>query len=172
MSGFIKSFVYGNLTRDPEQRVTTAGLTITKFAVAVSRHYKGLDGTQKEEVTFIDVDAFGKPAELIAQHFTKGKPILFEGRLRQDTWETQTGERRSKHVMVLENFHFISPGRVEADSVHPSSIPVSPEINTQAEASIKTPLNIFKPPLPNAIAQRNKPPLAPVDLFDTDEVPF
>jgi single-strand DNA-binding protein len=171
MSGFIKTFVYGNLTRDPEQRVTTAGLTITKFAVAVSRNYKGLDGTQKEEVTFIDVDAFGKPAELIAQHFTKGKPILFEGRLRQDTWETQTGERRSKHVMVLENFHFISPGRVEADPVHPSHIPVSPEVNSQPEAP-KTPTNFIKPPLPNAIVQRNKAPLVPVDLFDTDEVPF
>lgn len=169
MSGFIKSFVYGNLTRDPEQRVTTTGLTITKFAVAVSRSHKAQDGTQKEEVTFIDVDAFGKPAELIAQHFTKGKPILFEGRLRQDTWETPTGERRSKHVMVLENFHFISPGRVGAELESSNSS----ESNNQAGIPIPTkiPSNLFASPLPSAITQRNKP-LVPVNPIDTDDIPF
>ncbi|MDR1595816.1 MAG: single-stranded DNA-binding protein [Puniceicoccales bacterium] len=120
MASFNKVILMGNLTRDPEVRITQHGVTICKFAIAVSRQSKALDGTSRDETVFIDVDAFGKHGELIAKYFTKGRPILLEGRLRMDQWETQSGEKRSKLGVVLEGFQFVGP-RGEDDASQESS---------------------------------------------------
>ncbi|MDR1401772.1 MAG: single-stranded DNA-binding protein [Puniceicoccales bacterium] len=114
MPSFNKVILMGNLTRDPEVRVTQQGMSICKFTVATSRQSKNPDGTPREETTFVDIDAFGKQAEVICKYFTKGRPILLEGRLRLDQWETQTGEKRSRLGVVLESFQFIGP-RGEGD---------------------------------------------------------
>ena len=89
-------------------RVTANGLSICKLGLAVNRRYKNKDGEKQEEVTFVDVDSFGRQAETISKYFSKGKPILVEGRLKLDQWENQEGEKRSKMGVVLEQFQFIS----------------------------------------------------------------
>lgn len=99
----------GNLTRDPETRFTPSGTAIAKFGLAVNRKWKDQSGELKEEVVFIDVDAFGKQAEVIGQYFKKGSKILMTGRLRLDQWDDkQTGQKRSKLGVVLESFEFMS----------------------------------------------------------------
>lgn len=107
MASFNKVILIGNLTRDPEVRVMPSGASICKFSIAVSRSFKGQDGEQREETAFIDIDAFGKQAEVIGKFMQKGKPILVEGRLKLDQWESQAGEKRSKLGVVLESFQFI-----------------------------------------------------------------
>src|SRR4029077_13717398 len=108
MSSYNKVILMGNLTRDPEMRVTPTGLAICKFTVAVNRKFKMQSGEEREEVAFIDVDTFGKQAETISKYFTKGKPILVEGRLKQDKWEDKnTKEKRSKLMVVMETFGFV-----------------------------------------------------------------
>lgn len=107
MSSFNKVLLLGRLTRDPELRVTPNGINICKFSIAVSRKFKASDGSMKEETTFVDIDTFGKQAEVIAKFFSKGKPIFIEGRLKLDQWDSPTGEKRSKLGVVLENFQFI-----------------------------------------------------------------
>lgn len=119
MSSLNKVILLGRLTRDPELRVTPNGINICKFSIAISRKFKGGDGSIKEETTFIDIDAFGRQAEVISQYFFKGKLILLEGRLKQDQWESQTGEKRSKVGVVLESFQFI--GSKEEASEHNNS---------------------------------------------------
>ena len=70
-----------------------------------NRKWKSETGEMKEEVTFVDVDAFGRTAETIGQYLKKGRPILIEGRLRYETWEDkQTKQKKSKLGVVLENF--------------------------------------------------------------------
>lgn len=101
----------GNLTRDPETRVTPSGLTICKLGLAVSRNYSTKDGEKREETTFVDVDAFGRQAEVITKYMSKGKPIMLEGRLRLDQWEGNDGQKRSKLCVVLENFQFVGGSR-------------------------------------------------------------
>ena len=100
----------GNLTRDPEYKVTPNGHQICKLGIAVNRRFTTQSGEQREEVTFVDVDAWGRQAETISKYFTKGKPILVEGRLRMDEWENPQGERRSKLLVQLETFSFVSDG--------------------------------------------------------------
>jgi single-strand DNA-binding protein len=112
MASFNKVILMGNLTRDPEMRVTPGGLSICKFTVACNRKFKDKDGSEREDVAFIDVDSFGKQAEVIAKFFTKGKPILLEGRLKLDKWEDKTTkDKRSKLGVVLEGFSFVGGGR-------------------------------------------------------------
>ena len=97
----------GNLTRDPELRVTANGNSICKLGLAVSRVYSTKDGERREETTFVDIDAFGKQAEVISKYMRKGRPIMVEGRLKLEQWETNDGQKRSKLGVVLENFQFL-----------------------------------------------------------------
>ena len=99
--------IKGHITRDPEVRYLQTGTAIASFGVAVNRKWKSESGEQKEEVSFFDVDAWGKTAETIAQWFKKGSPILITGRLKQETWDDkQTGQKRSKVKIVLDRFEF------------------------------------------------------------------
>lgn len=112
MANFNKVILAGNLTRDPEVRYTPKGMAIAKLGLAINRTWKNEAGETKEEVTFVDVDAFGRTAEVISQYLKKGRPILVEGRLKLDQWDDkQTGQKRSRLGVVLENFQFLDSGR-------------------------------------------------------------
>lgn len=112
MANFNKVILAGNLTRDPELRYTPKGMAIAKLGMAINRTWKNEAGESKEEVTFVDVDAFGRSAEVIAQYLKKGRPILVEGRLKLDSWEDkQTNQKKSRLGVVLESFQFLDSGR-------------------------------------------------------------
>jgi single-strand DNA-binding protein len=112
MASFNKVILVGNLTRDPELRYTPKGTAIAKIGVAVNRVWTNEAGEKKEEVTFVDVDVFGRTAENVGQYMRKGRPILIEGRLRLDQWDDkQTGQKKSKLGVVAETVQFLgSPG--------------------------------------------------------------
>ena len=111
MANFNKVILAGNLTRDPELRYTPKGTAIAKIGLAINRKWKSETGEMKEETTFVDVDAFGKTAETIGQYLKKGRPILIEGRLRYQTWDDkQSGQKKSKLAVVMENFQFMDSG--------------------------------------------------------------
>jgi single-strand DNA-binding protein len=125
MASFNKVILVGNLTRDPELRYTPKGMAIAKLGLAVNRSWRNEAGETKEEVTFVDIDAFGKQAETIGQYLKKGRPILIEGRLRLDQWDDkQTGQKRSRLGVVLESFQFLDSGnRGEGGAEAPRSRP-------------------------------------------------
>jgi len=111
MASYNKVILVGNLTRDPELRYTPKGLAIAKLGLAVNRTWKSETGETKEEVTFVDIDSFGKQAETIGQYLKKGRQVLVEGRLRLDQWDDkQTGQKRSKLGVVMEAFQFLDSG--------------------------------------------------------------
>ena len=108
MASFNKVILVGNLTRDPELRYTPKGTAIAKIGVAVNRIWTTETGEKKEEVTFVDVDVFGRTAENVGQYMRKGRPILIEGRLRLDQWDDkQTGQKKSKLGVVAETVQFL-----------------------------------------------------------------
>ena len=112
MASFNKVILAGNLTRDPELRYTPNGKAVCKLGLAVNRNWTTDTGEKKEEVTFVDIDAFGRQAEVIAQYMKKGRSLLVEGRLRLDQWDDkQTGQKRSRLGVVLEGFTFLDGGR-------------------------------------------------------------
>ena len=108
MANFNKVILAGNLTRDPELRYTPKGTAIASFGLAINRKWKSETGEMKEEVTFVDVEAFARQAEVVAQYMKKGRPFLVEGRLRLDQWEDKnTHQKQSKLKVVLEGFSFL-----------------------------------------------------------------
>jgi len=122
MASFNRVIVAGNLTRDPELRYTPKGSAVAKIGLAVNRTWKTESGETKEEVTFIDIEAWGRQAEVIAQYMRKGRPLLVEGRLKLDTWEDKnTHQKQSKLKVVLESFSFIDSKGTDAGPVPPSA---------------------------------------------------
>ena len=116
MPSYNKTLLMGHLTRDPDLRVTPKGTTNCQFGLAVNRQFKDESGATKDEVTFIDVEAWGKQAETIAKYCTKGKPLFIEGRLKLDSWEDKTtGQKRQKLKVVLESFQFVGGGEKSQD---------------------------------------------------------
>lgn len=108
MASYNKVILIGNLTRDPELRMTPKGTAIAQLSIAVNRKFKDEQGGEREEVTYVDIDVWGKQAEVIQRYFTKGKPIFVEGRLKLDQWEDKTTkEKKSRLKVVMENFQFV-----------------------------------------------------------------
>jgi single-strand DNA-binding protein len=111
MANFNKVYLIGNLTRDPELRVTPKGTAICQFGLAVNRQFKDESGALRDDTTFVDIEAWGKQGETISKFCTKGKPLFVEGRLKFDSWEDKaSGQKRSKLKVVLEGFQFLGSG--------------------------------------------------------------
>ena len=88
---FNKVILVGNLTRDVELRYLPSGAALARLNLATNRRYKKQDGTQAEEVCFIDVNLFGRTAEVANQYLKKGSQVLIEGRLVLESWTDNTG---------------------------------------------------------------------------------
>lgn len=115
--GFSKAIISGNITRDPELRTTPNGANVCSFSVAVNRTFRDSSGNSQESVSFIDCSAWGKAAEVISQYAKKGTGILVSGRLEQRSWDDKnTGQRRSKTEIVVEDFNFL--GGVDRDGAN------------------------------------------------------
>jgi single-strand DNA-binding protein len=140
MASFNKVILAGNLTRDPEMRYTPKGTAVVSFTLAVNRKWKTETGELKEEVSFIDVEAFARQAEVVAQYLKKGNPFLVEGRLRQDTWEDKnTHQKQSKLRVVLEGFSFLSSGRTDGAGPTTSRPAAAPAAAPPAPAEPEAP---------------------------------
>jgi single-strand DNA-binding protein len=96
----------GNLTRDPQVRFLTDERAVCNFGLAINRRYRTQSGEQREETTFVDVEAWGKTAELVGRYLGKGRNCLVEGALKLDQWE-KDGQKRSQLKVVAQQVHFV-----------------------------------------------------------------
>ncbi len=168
MASFNKVILLGNLTRDPELRYTPKGQAVAKLGLAVNRSYKTDTGEVREEVTFIDVDAWGKQAELIGQYLRKGSPLFMEGRLKLDQWDDKTtGQKVTKLRVVMENFQFIGGPRGAEGAPGAGPGPAgSPPGNFGPPPS----RGAARTPTPSAPQEGGEPPSSPAG--EVDDVPF
>lgn len=125
----------GNLTRDPEVRYTPKGTAVANVGLAVNRKWKSESGEQKEEVTFVDLEAFGRTAEVIGQYLKKGRPLHVKGRLKTNSWtDKQTGQSRSKLVVTAEEIQFIGTPEGSAKPASAPSARTAPKQTTMPES--------------------------------------
>jgi len=120
----------GNLTRDPELKYMASGSPVCNMSIAVNRRWKGQDGQEKEEVSFFDVEAWGRVAETSAQYLKKGRSVIIEGRLKQSRWETNEGQKRSKVIIQADSVQFLGApkeGPPEASETAPEASAPAPE---------------------------------------------
>ncbi|MBI5154351.1 single-stranded DNA-binding protein [Candidatus Poribacteria bacterium] len=119
-----KVLLIGNLTRDPETRMLPSGAQVCKLGLAANHRSGSKDGERREEVLFIDVEAWAKTAELCAQYLRKGSQVLVEGRLKMDKYQTQSGEQRTKFLIVADRVQFgARPGGGEGQGASRGSEP-------------------------------------------------
>jgi len=97
----------GNLTRDPELRYTPNGTAVCQVGLGLNRRYRDGAGELQEERSFVEVVVWGKQAEAVAAHMSKGRAVFVEGRLRQESWETEAGEKRSRLTVVAQQVTFL-----------------------------------------------------------------
>ena len=104
---FNKVILIGNLTRDVELRYLPSGQALAKCGIATNRRYKDASGMQKDETMFIDITVWGRSAEIANQYLHKGSRVLVEGRLTLEQWTDQSGQKRSKHSVTVENLKML-----------------------------------------------------------------
>lgn len=97
----------GRLTRDPEVKTLAGDKAVVSFSLAINRRFKGADGELKEEVTFVDCEAWNRLAELVGQYLVKGSGCYLEGRLKLDSWQDKDGKPRSRLKVVAETVQFM-----------------------------------------------------------------
>ena len=116
--------ISGNLTRDPELRVTASGTQVPSFGVAVNdRRRNPQTGEWEDYPNFVDCTMFGTRAEAVRRYLSKGSKVAIEGKLRYSSWE-KDGERRSKIGVIVDEIEFMSragrDGQEAMEQPHPS----------------------------------------------------
>ena len=111
MASYNRVILVGNLTRDPELRYIPSGTAVTDVGLAVNDRRKNADGEWVDETTFVDVTLWGRQAEVAGEYLSKGSPVLIEGRLKLDTWETNEGQKRSKLKVVGQRMQMLGAPR-------------------------------------------------------------
>ena len=134
MANFNKVIMLGNLTRDPQLSYLPSQTPVVEFGLATNRRWTGQDGSQREETCFIDCRAYGRQAENINKYCRKGRPLMIEGRLSFDQWETPDGVKRSKHRITVQTFTFVDSrggggGTAGSAAAAPTSEPAPAEID-------------------------------------------
>ena len=113
MANLNKVMLIGRLTRDPEVRTFANGGKVAKFGFAVNNRKKDQQtGQWVEDPVFIDMEIFnrgeqGRQADLVEQSLRKGHQVFIEGHLRLDQWIDQNAQKRSKLMVVVDNFQFL-----------------------------------------------------------------
>jgi single-strand DNA-binding protein len=126
---FNKFIAVGNLTRDPESKSTNSGHNICEFRIAVN------NPKSKEDVLFIDVETWGKLADICTEYLAKGKKIIVEGRLKNNSWTNKDGEKRNKIFCVADDIRFVGSKSDEerSESSHEKSASPSKSEETSKE---------------------------------------
>ena len=147
----------GHLTRDPEVRYIPSGTAVSDLRLAVNESYRESGSSEwKERTVFVDVVVWGRQAETAGEFLSKGSPVLVEGRLQLDEWETPQGEKRSKLRVRGERLQFLStPARGGSGS--------SPAGEGRGNPEAVTP--------PQPVSSAGRPPERELES-DEDNLPF
>jgi single-strand DNA-binding protein len=133
MASFNRVIVMGNLTRDVEVRYLQSGMAVADIGLAVNDRRKNQAGEWVEEATFVDITLWGRTAEVAGEYLSKGSPILVEGRLKLDSWESD-GQKRTKLKVVGEKMQMVggrggggdsNPSGQQSDSSYSEPAPVA-----------------------------------------------
>ncbi len=149
----------GNLTKDPEMRSTSGGLSICSLRIATNTRRKdGQTGDWVDKANFFDVTIFGRQGENAAQYLSKGRPVALDGRLEWREWQDKDGNKRQSVEIIADNIQFLG-GR--DDTGGGSGGGQSSGFTPQSDIPVET--NDFAPA---GVSSGNGP--APAD----DDIPF
>lgn len=120
MPNFNRTILAGNLTRDPELRYTPSGTPVCSFDLAINSFYTNSKGEKKEDATFVPITVWKRQAELCAEYLKKGRPVLVEGRIKQERWNDKEGKKRSRLTVIASLARFLGAPPKSADTPVPT----------------------------------------------------
>lgn len=134
MASYNRVILLGNLTRDPEMKYLPSGTAVANFGMAMSEKYTDRQtGEQRENVCFVDVEAWDRQAEIVNEYLSKGSPVFIEGSLRFDSWETPEGEKRNKLKVRVFRLQLIG-GRQDGDGAEGGYTQATPQESSPMQA--------------------------------------
>lgn len=117
-----KTFLFGNLTRDPEMRSLPNGNKVTSFSLATNRVYKDANGARQEQTEYHNIVVFGRQAETSAQYLKKGQGVLIEGRIQTRSWDDKvTNEKKYRTEIIADAVQFGPKGGASSPAEAPAS---------------------------------------------------
>lgn len=119
MSNFNRVILAGNLTRDPELRYTPSGTAVCSLDLAVNSFFTDKAGKKQEDAVFVPITVWKRQAELCAEYLKKGRPVLVEGRLKQERWTDKDNNKRQRLVVVASLTRFLGTPPKKADTPQP-----------------------------------------------------
>lgn len=168
MASFNRVILMGNLTRDPEVSYLPSGTAVADMGLAIDDSYKNREGEMVERTCFVDIKVWARQAETCAQYLSKGSPVLVEGRLQLDKWQTKEGDNRSKLRVRADRVQFLGGPRGSELSDGPGDAPKRQQADegdaAPAAPAAVAPAAAVPPPEP-------EPPMV-ADLADDDNLPF
>ena len=137
---YSKTIMIGNLTRDIDLKYLPSGAAVAKSSIATSYKYKAQDGSQKEEVCFLEFTIFGRSAEIANQYLRKGSKVLLEGRLVFEQWTAQDGSTRSRHSLRVDTMKMLdSKGTESNNTYNPEHQPDSSSSQAESNHNYQSP---------------------------------
>lgn len=144
-----KVILIGNLTRDPQMKSTQSGQPVTTFGIATNREWVRSDSEKKKSTEFHEIVAWARLAEICEKYLRKGKLVYLEGYLKTRSWETETGEKRFRTEIVLQDMIMLEkrkdgdPDYVPENSEEPAYNDEETMIPEESEESSSDEKNIF-----------------------------
>ncbi len=135
MTGFNRVVLIGNLTRDPELRQIPSGTSVAELGLATNERYRNREGELAESTCFVDIVAWGRQAESCGQYLVKGAPVLVEGRLQLDQWQTAEGQKRSKLRVRADRIRFMGKASAPQGERAEASPAPAPQADATADES-------------------------------------
>ena len=96
----------GNLVANAELSEPSKGFKVCKFSLGVNRFTKNSNGESIDEVSFFDVEAYGKMAETCEKNGIKGRGVRVVGRLKQSRWKNNDGRNQSRVYVIAEHIEY------------------------------------------------------------------
>lgn len=172
MPSYNRVLLMGNLTRDPEQRFTASGAAVCDFTLASSRKFQ-VNGQEREETLFADVQVWGKTAETVAKYCGKGYCLFVEGRLILESWQDRrTGEKRQKMRVAAERVQFIGGGSQSRDNQGVNVRTVQPDSGSNAGQPHRYSRQDAQPPADSRAHVPASQTETPPEMPHEDDIPF
>jgi len=154
----------GNATQDPELKYSPSGTAIAKFNIACNEYYNDKNtGEKREDTLFIEINCFGKTAEMAHQYVKRGMRVLVDGKLGFDQWVDGNGHKRSRHFVKANKVVFLQckSGSNNEGQAQQQPHYQQPQQQTQAQQQPRYDKNMYEEAKKNAD-----------DLPNDEEIPF
>ena len=174
-----KVFLIGNLTRDPEMRATSAGVSVCNFSIAVNRRFRNQNGQQ--ETDFFNIVAWRQLGELCGKYLMKGRKVAVSGSIQTRTYEAQDGTRRNAFDIVADEVEFLTPAGAGAPVGEAHTAPIAPAAPVMSSAPAANPA-YTAPAAPAVTPYPGQPSMQATPVYpagapeftqvDDDDLPF